>query len=1649
MIAEWPSGTLLGEQFPSICGHPTAAGYPVGFKDQRTDAQDGSPAKRNTVAAPRRLEETMSVLHGALCLLLLASTFPAGAAVERVPIKDGDFSEGADANGVPKGWQRYAGATEANRLELLDVDGRKALLIDDGDPTAEIGVVQTFDAMPHLTYQVSVQVRAVKGASTGGAYLQFRFAPSGKYEQVGLYTENTEEFEVITVRATAPADTKQAQIYLYSHAGPTPKVMVADVKVESGFAPPPPPPPPAPAPVPPQYTKLKGLHLAIPLVQSGRPAAAIVAPASGIYRQAAATLQQAILKRTGVKMPIVADQDPLAAVPFPPYPDPTKAPAEDARMAGLRTNLIVLGNRSTSRTMSALYDQYYSLADLKYPGTGGYAVRTVHNPYGDGNSVVVVGGSDTPGVEAGAAALAQKIAALPAPKGSLSLGWTMITRLGKGTSVPTDIRAFETWDASKGYGSVGYFGWCSISKRMAMYYMAGDEFSAREVVRLSFPDAQALKDIETIDQERIENKHDPLAGFYHYNAHMAILYWNLIEASPLFTDEERLKITNAFARQLNHRKGEGIYPLTAPARAVGSRHGQWAAMSLYCLGRYFNTYYPDPVWAQCVRGAQFSFGSVHEHAWVAGESDNLFWYSTGHAPVLAYMALTGDRKPLENGVLGTLLRGQELLLSGRVPDPNLNSAAISFLNQAAYLTGDGRWVTYRERTGVDTGIFRLGQSFWPDEQLRPQLPTDLAGKWSVHRLARGEWRGRGSGIPLNQSIYFASYRSAPDASGDYVLLDGYDGASRNPHHTFDILELRLNGRTVLNGYHNQVTVSADGMVEPLVPMDAALRYSDVLGPMAVAVGEVPRESFAGWRRTLAQRTGRYALVVDDLTFRAGSQNMKVTTTWQPVSGAWDAKEQSVRMQSVGSAVVLPGWVRFQAIGAACTSKPAGPDGLVALDGLNIMLLRATEIDSWLEMPFKLDRPVEGDLYAHFLNYADRGKVRASIDGKRVGEDYDNWADSVAEGRLALGTMSLPAGEHRLRLEVVDRHPGNERCNIGFSGLSIRQDGAAPVDTPATFDLRSCDAQEVTGGSVVTMHWNGAVKAGDHRVAFTVIGQGVGNGGAPAAGAPPAPSIACARVASNAAALGLPQPGLAVAGEYQGCQGELVVLAQDHLYGHALTRAGLNGALAQADAPVELDWDFASGAVQVATPRAATLALALAGAQGVTLDGRPAVLTPGAGGLFSLALAEGRHTLAGARPAGDAVRGLSGSLQALLDQGQKRRAEAIQVAGRPEQATAPAITATATARVDGKVVDLIVIPSAQGRLTCVAEEKSVHLLGPDGKEVRRLEADGKIRVLRWWDENRLLLVGCADEKVIAFDEAGQRKWVFTSVMDPAVYEAAKQYWFKSAPGHEGVHGLTTGVFYEGKSQCFVGSACTLEIIDGNGQLVKRMPIFWGPLWKFLLVDGPQNSINLLAAQWPNGSDNIQIVNNVKGHIGGGYYGVPAGHTFVGGWTAQNRTGLVCEDVNGDGKKEVVTAINGTWNRVTVYSATGEALANAQFGPGSNTPYANLRAMDLADLNGDGKKEILVGTSAGLVVALDSECRKVWSVRLPNPPVVLQAAGRPARLFVGCENRAVVGLDGQGAPAAMGQVNGLPTRILLDAGKVLIATAKGDVAVFPTQ
>src|SRR5690606_38815685 len=121
-----------------------------------------------------------------------------------------------------------------------------------------------------------------------------------------------------------------------------------------------------------------------------------------------------------------------------------------------------------------------------------------------------------------------------------------------------------------------------------------------------------------------------------------------------------------------------------------------------------------------------------------------------------------------------------------------------------------------------------------------------------------------------------------------------------PYHTFDILELRIAGTTLLKGYHNQLTTPADGMVEPKVAMDAALLHRGVTGEGAAAVVLVPDLPFAKWKRSVALRKGRYALIADDLEFRSNSDNILAETTWEIPGANWVPGHNMIKFVAEGS-----------------------------------------------------------------------------------------------------------------------------------------------------------------------------------------------------------------------------------------------------------------------------------------------------------------------------------------------------------------------------------------------------------------------------------------------------------------------------------------------------------------------------------------------------------------------------------------------------------------------------------------------------------------------------------------------------------------------------------------------------------------------------
>jgi hypothetical protein len=687
------------------------------------------------------------------------------------------------------------------------------------------------------------------------------------------------------------------------------------------------------------------------------------------------------------------------------------------------------------------------------------------------------------------------------------------------------------------------------------------------------------------------------------------------------------------------------------------------------------------------------------------------------------------------------------------------------------------------------------------------------------------------------------------------------------------------------------------------------------------------------------------------------------------------------------------------------------------------------------MPFRLEQPFQGEAFLDTVKYVDRGVVRVLVDGAVLQERLSLHAADVAEERIPLGPANLAAGDHVLRLEVADRVGADSKCYAAIGTLLLKPaqaPAAPPAAAPRGFALSTADPLDVSGSGLVTMRWQGPSRKGEHRLFFHLLAPAVAT----------EPGSACQRLAPNAALLRLPAPALAVCGSFAGTVAGLAVLATDHLYGREATDVGISVSLLRADRPLAVDWDFGRGELALVADDSTTMTLSLADPGALRLDGQPVASLP-------LALPAGRHLLTGAVPAPAALANVAGGIEALrapLPQAWEAAKSARQTA--TALPSVEALPVKALAKLPHGVTELTTLPAPDGATwLAAAAEKAVHLLTPDGQTVRELPADGIVRVVGWWPEAEALLAGCADEKLIAFGRDGSRKWVFTSEMDPAVFRAAKTYWFKSAPGHEGIHGLATGPFIDGKSQCLIGSACTLEIVNPDGSLAKRLPVFWGPGKLIRILPGAEGSYDAFLALWPNGVDNLSIVNSRTLAVTAGYYGVPSSHTMVSGWTAQNRVDLIWEDINADNAPELVTAINGTWNRVTTYNRAGDPLSNAQFGPGpGNTFRGYLRDLKTAPWGEGGHRAIVTASHENLVVALDDQCRKLWSRALPVAPRRLLVAGKDGRsLLVGCDDGSLIVLDNKGEVRAAGKVAARVEHLLaLADGRIIAVDATGAVS-----
>jgi len=450
-----------------------------------------------------------------------------------------------------------------------------------------------------------------------------------------------------------------------------------------------------------------------------------------------------------------------------------------------------------------------------------------------------------------------------------------------------DLQRMKPWDATN---RTGGYGWTVITKSLAYYYLTGYESYAKEFMRLAFPkDEQTIKDLAACGQDFKADRREPLVDVYHYRAHLPVVYWDLIEESPFFSDEDRTKVTRQFMKQVRTFRENGGYGCEVdetryPGAIINSRHHQWGAMTFYALGRYLSKYYPDYEWKAVKRSVEYFFSSLYMNERVCnrGEGARLARHPTTLVSLFDYTLMSGNKHPVQMGSLADQTRTMEILLDWRPNAWVLYQAPTNLFNKMAYLLNNSRHVYARDLNTAETIAFRPGQSYWPDESRLDRAPFAI-DRWEALQPTPYEfyfwellWE---EPLPHQDKMFrLASFRTANDATGDYLLFDGvYLGGV---YHCFSLLEYVLNGDVLFMGQRTHLNFMSSGMTAAKQPKYSLLQRIEAIGDSACIQATAPNYNFADWQRGVLHRRGQYALVTDKLTSLQDSSFSTAEINWQ-------------------------------------------------------------------------------------------------------------------------------------------------------------------------------------------------------------------------------------------------------------------------------------------------------------------------------------------------------------------------------------------------------------------------------------------------------------------------------------------------------------------------------------------------------------------------------------------------------------------------------------------------------------------------------------------------------------------------------------------------------------------------------------------------
>lgn len=592
-------------------------------------------------------------------------------------------------------------------------------------------------------------------------------------------------------------------------------------------------------------TQLKPLYRDTPLVVGGKAQVVILVPDTVAGRSAGKVIADKVKSVSGVGLEVTTE----------------------ATKADLRTvNVIAVGNLLDNPVIERLYWNRYSFADKLYPGAGKFALRSVCNsyPYAAGKNAFLVEASDDAGLQAGAEALASRIAG----GAEVSLPWTLFN---SGFTPPTAQQREATRKNLKPY--IGFYDFIQA----AQSYLKSPNPVLLDTAR------QILDGMCEV-YEKNPNHH--LSWPDETSSEWIMPSWDAIEESDEFTDEQRLRYTNLLLTQLrSHPQHIYEYRDLEKATSITWNHITFPLMGLYFSSRYFRTYYPDVDREQmevhhqkieacfmgqekCWKPREDSAGYTpitprHVMTWCLAENRR-GWIEKGFPSELAdYVMATADPMGYTAG-------------HGDQPFAKAPSDELPYLPMVFYLTRDGRLLSRLNQLSGGEWL----NPYWRD--VKPVPPTDLVGlhvvpmhpeyyRWSDNLGVYGSAPSPHNVSP-EKSFDKLTLRSGLTPESQYLLVDGFGRGFHLHYDTNMIIKYTNVGEVLLvdSDYlvrntteHNGLSVVRNGRAETLIPNLASLDAKANLPGCLMSQTSVSDYNGVDWHRTIMMVRGGPLAVFDE------------------------------------------------------------------------------------------------------------------------------------------------------------------------------------------------------------------------------------------------------------------------------------------------------------------------------------------------------------------------------------------------------------------------------------------------------------------------------------------------------------------------------------------------------------------------------------------------------------------------------------------------------------------------------------------------------------------------------------------------------------------------------------------------------------------